>query len=150
MRTVEEIQNDILVRNQTIEWEVARMARDAKGLENSRSELERFRAELAEAQKPKLKTGDICLSKNDCLRSRIVVVPSVYGPSGMAGCVKSVDNYTPAIANIFDLLDQGPILVPMSVEEAEHIKSISWVDSLMRGASRKCKAQLQAYRNATA
>ena len=152
MRTVEEIQAHIIQMTKIIDGAREKYQQEHNLMVEATRTRARDEAELAEAQKPKLKHGDICLyqSLGATMPPRIVIGENVYREDGKNMGSASSLCYTPALANIFDIMEKGPILVPMSVEEAEHIKSISWVDSRMRGASRKCKAQLQAYRNATA
>ena len=151
MRTEEAIEREILNYEKRIADLSKTMSFHRHYIEVTRGLIAALRAELAEAQKPKLKHGDICQSLHTPTKFRVVAGGKIYVESGYYIGDSPINDasYSP-LANIFELMEQGPILVPMSVEEAEHIKSISWVDSLMRGASRKCKAQLQAYRNATA
>ena len=50
--------------------------------------------------------------------------------------------------NIFDKLEKGPILVPLTVEEADYVANSMWAGVVMRSVGEKIKEALKEYRDA--
>ena len=151
MRTEEAIEREILNYEKCIADSSKAMSLHRYYIEETHGKIAALRAELAEAQKPKLKHGDICQSLHTPTKFRVVAGGKIYVESGYYIGDSPINDasYSP-LANIFELMEQGPILIPMSVSEAKYMSTAPWLDEYMKALPRKCKAQLQAYRNATA
>ena len=157
MRTPEAIEREILNYEKRIADLSKTMSFHRHYIEVTRGLIAALRAELAEAQKPKLKHGDICQSLHTPTKGQLRVVAGgkIYVESGYYIGVSPINDasYSP-LANIFELMEQGPILIPMSLVDAGYIArdcgDCGWCRDEMRRAQKKVRAALQAYRNATA